>query len=206
MKIFTVMGLCAALVVVSQSCSANKREDDLVRRYSEATQVSYAHLLVDVARYTTNGAFYHEKYRRLLIGLAGELVEGRELSIVPGSIGFYFDKNSREQSNLYLGLDIDAGASARESYNEAASYFMRRGLREIIQVVRACSSVFAEKEVVGMVIGWRWTSRGLQEQINIWMNEDDVLRFEEKRLTYEELVQRSVITNTEGKIIRVPVL
>jgi hypothetical protein len=42
------------------------------------------------------------------------------------------------------------------------------------------------------------------EFINIWINKGDVFRYEEGRLTPNELLGRSIFTNTSGKIIRTP--
>ena len=201
----TLLFFCIAIALATENCAAvdARKEGDILKRYSEESREKYGSLLVDVSKYTTNGVRYHEKYRKLLIGLAGEIIEGRNLAIVPGSIGFYFDKKSEQKESLYLGLDIDAGGSQTESYSGVVAYLVKHNLREIIQTVRSCVSIFSENEVVGMVVGWRWTSGSSQEQVNIWMNKDDLLKYEDRKLTFEERVLRSVVTNTAGKIIRV---
>lgn len=204
-KIRTILFFCVAMAVVTDNCAAvdTKREGEILKRYSEENKDKYGDLLVDITKYTTNGAQYHEKYRKLLIGLAGEIIEVRKYAIVPGSIGFYFDKKMPEKTDLYLGLDIDAGNNLSETYSGVATYLIKQNLREIIETVRLCVSIFSEKEVIGMVVGWRWTSGSKQEQVNIWMSKEDLIKYEEKKLTFEELVIRSVITNTEGLFIRV---
>ena len=65
--------------------------------------------------------------------------------------------------------------------------------------------IFVEKEIVGMVMGLNWTIKGSKETVNIWIDEKDALHFEQKKLTIDELIDRNFITNTHGKIIRLPI-
>ncbi len=204
-KIWSITFFCTAVILVTDNCAAvdTKKEGVILKKYSDESQNRYSDLLVDISRYTSNGALYHEKYQKLLIGLAAEIIEGKNLAIVPGTMGFYFDKKSSERNNLFLGLDIDAGTNPGEGYNATASSLIKHDLRDLIAIVHSCVSIFSEKEIIGMVIGWRWGAAENQNQVNIWMDKSDLIRFEEKKLTFDELVQRSVITNTAGKIIRV---
>ncbi len=59
-----------------------------------------------------------------------------------------------------------------------------------------------EKEVVGSVIGIRWEREKTTEIVTIWITKSDVIRYEMKELTFDEIIQRNFVTNTEGKIIR----
>lgn len=157
--------------------------------------------LVDIGRYTTRGAEFQKKYHRNLTGIAGDIIEKMKLPIVKGSIGFYYDKKSQEKGRLFLGIDIDAGTRNDGDYSEVALKLLREHMAGIIGNINSSRRIFEEKEIIGMVIGFRWKSGGQDVQINIWINEDDVLRYEKKVLTFEELIQRSTITDTSGKII-----
>ena len=65
--------------------------------------------------------------------------------------------------------------------------------------------MFSENEVVGMVIGIFWEAKNSEEMLNIWIDKRDVLLFEGKRLTINELIERNTITNSECKVIRLPI-
>jgi hypothetical protein len=38
--------------------------------------------------------------------------------------------------------------------------------------------------------------------VTMWIDKKDVLRFEKKELTFNEIIQRNIVTNTEGKVIK----
>lgn len=180
-----------------------KREDNILKQYSKEQDQKYKDLIVDIKKYTTTGAVYQEKYYKLLIGVAVDIVDNKKLAIVKGSIGFYYDRKSEHKNKLYLGLDIDTGIVDDNPYGRVALELLRKNIREISGTVNSCRSIFNEKEIVGMVIGFRWKSYSRAEQVNIWINEDDIIRFENHTLTLDELIQKSAITNTYGKIIRI---
>jgi hypothetical protein len=181
---------------------ANKREDKILKQYSKEQDNKYSDLIVDIKKYTTNGAVYQKKYYKLLIGVAVDIVDNKKLRIVRGSIGFYYDKKSRHRNKLYLGLDIDTGLTDDNQYGRVAVELLKKNIREISDTVNSCRSIFQEKEVVGMVIGLKWRSSSRTEQVNLWINEDDIIRFEKRNLTFGELIQKSTITNTRGNIIK----
>lgn len=185
---------------VSQQASV-VREKALLDQVTESNKDSYTEYLVPADRYTTRGNEYQEKYRKHLVGIAIDLIS-RKYEISRGSIGFYFDKKSKTTSKLYLGLDLNVGKSVSASYETIAIELLQTRLRDIIGTVHSCRSVFDEGEVVGMVVGWKWLRDGAEECVNIWVPKNDVLKFEEDRLTFEELLTRSTITNTSGKVIR----
>jgi hypothetical protein len=55
-----------------------------------------------------------------------------------------------------------------------------------------------------MVIGWTWHNRGAHERVNIWIPKAYMDRFEGNRITFDELIQMSTVTNTAGRIILLP--
>jgi hypothetical protein len=53
------------------------------------------------------------------------------------------------------------------------------------------------------VIGWIWSSGNGTEHLSVWIATEDLMRYEEGLITLNELVQRSNITNTAGRVIRI---
>jgi hypothetical protein len=166
--------------------------------------VKYADLLVEEERYTTAGLKHQRKYHRHLIGIAGEIVENHKLAIEKHSIGFYYDKRSGDTRSLYLGLDIDAGTPGGGPFERTAVELIRRDLANIVQTIHACRSVFSEKDVAGMVIGWKWTAGASREHLSVWIAKADFIRYEDDLLTFDGMLLRSTITNTLGRVIRLP--
>ena len=181
-----------------------ERENVILKNFTEEKKVKYSEILVNPEKYTTEGLKYQDKYYKYLIGIAGEITESKKLAIAKGSIGFYFDKRSGNKNNLFLGLDIETGLNFSEEYHVSAVKILKKNLKHVLETLNSCKTIFDEDIVVGMVIGWKWKNGGDQEYMNVWIGKKDVLRFEEASLTLEELIQRSFITNTTGKIIRLP--
>jgi hypothetical protein len=152
-------------------------------------------------RYTTNGILYHKKYYRYLIAIAGDIVENKKMKVVKRTIGFYYDKKSRLKNKLYLGLDIDTNKTYGQSYNYVAKYILKNNIRNIMDTVNSCETIFKEKEVVGMVVGFSWKSTIVDYQCTIWIPETIVNLFEKRKITIEELIHRSTVTNSIGKVI-----
>ena len=200
----TSIAVSQLLMVLFATCAltTGERERQILDYYTEANRQKYADLLVDPQRYTTAGTDFHKKYYGHLIGIAGDIVEKKKLAVEKGSIGFYFDKRSGDRNRLYLGLDIDTKTSSDQSFEVAAATLIGRDLKEIIQTFNSCRSVFNEKEIIGMVIGWIWSSSGGVEHLSLWIVKEDFTKFEEGKITFDELVQRSSITNTTGRVIR----
>lgn len=181
-----------------------EREQKILDYYSDRNRDRYVDLLVEVERYTTAGAEYHRKYYKHLIGIAGDMVEKKKLTVEKASVGFYFDKRSGDKRKLYLGLDLSPSGNYTQSYEAVAVSFIRKDLRNIIETINSCRSIFEENEVVGMVIGWWWTSTGARERVSIWILKDDFIRFEDGMITFDELLQKSTATNTIGRVIKLP--
>lgn len=181
-----------------------EREQNILDRYSDRNRDKYAGLLVEEERYTTTGVEYHRKFYKHLIGIAGDIVENKKLSVEKASVGFYYDKFSGERRKLYLGLDIATSGAFPQPYEAVAVSLIRKDLRDIVQTVNSCRTIFGETEIVGMVIGWRWSAAGANERVNVWILESDLLKFEDGMITFDELLQRSTVTSTIGRVIRLP--
>jgi hypothetical protein len=108
------------ILINAAACAAGQVEDDSVKgngnplfKDNSSSQVKisdvnkYSDLLVNINSYSTNGAYYQKKYVKLLVSLAGELVEGQDLDVSKESIGFYYDKRSARTDRLFLGADIN---------------------------------------------------------------------------------------------------
>src|SRR4030042_6201604 len=182
-----------ALFFATCGLTATEREQVILNYYSDRNRDAYADLLVDVQRYTTAGAEYHKKYYRHLIGIAGDIVEKKKLSVENGSIGFYYDKRSGDRGKLYLGLDINTQANYDQPFENVAVSLVRKSLRDIVQTINSCRSIFGEGEIVGMVIGWKWSAPGGREHVSGWIPKDDFIRFEGGVITFGELVHRSTV-------------
>jgi hypothetical protein len=178
-----------------------EREKAILEGYSDEKGDKYASLLVNPERYTTNGAQYQKKYYRHIIGIATDIIENKKMTIETGSMGFYYDRKSADRDKLYLGLDLVMGDMANRDYAQVAQGLIDTNLKLIMETMNSCKTLFLEDQIVGMVIGFKWTVTGEARQINVWMLEDEVVRYENSRITFDELVQRSTLTNTEGKVI-----
>ncbi len=181
-----------------------EREQKILDYYTDRNKDKYADLLVDVQYYTTSGAEYHKKFYKFLIGIAGDIVEKKNLSIEKGSVGFYYDKKSGDRNKLYLGLDINTQANYDQQYETVAVSLIRKNLKDVVQTINSCRSIFSENEIVGMVIGWKWNAKGAREHVNVWIFKDDFIRFEDVMITFDELVHRSTVTSTTGRVIKLP--
>jgi hypothetical protein len=81
---------------------------------------------------------------------------------------------------------------------------IRKNLKDVVQTINSCRSIFSENEIVGMVIGWKWNAKGAREHVSVWIFKDDFIRFEDGMITFDELVQRSTVTSTTGRVIKLP--
>ncbi|MBN2078630.1 MAG: hypothetical protein JW838_06665 [Spirochaetes bacterium] len=193
-----------ALFIFATCGLTTEREQAVLAYSTERNMAKYADLLVEEERYTTDGLKYQKKYYRHLIGIAGEIVESRKLSIEKHSIGFYYDKRSGDTRSLYLGFDVDAGTRGGKPFERIAVELIRSDLANIVQTIHACRSVFNEKDMAGMVIGWKWTAGAAREHLSVWISKVDFIRYEDDLLTFDGMLQRSTITNTRGRVIRLP--
>ena len=193
-------------IIIFTTCASTNSREEHILNYADEKKTAYEEYLAGENQYTTGGIEYHKKYYKYLIGIATVSIEEKKLNIVKQSIGFYYDKKKNVKNELYLGLDlIVSGDYPYESYNEAAVAQLRTYLREVLYIINSCRTVFTENEVAGMVVGFKWTRGSLNESVNIWIDKKDVILFEDNSLTFDELVYRNTITNTEGKIIKLPI-
>jgi hypothetical protein len=203
-KKYIVFLLNLAVLLFATCASTTEREQKILNYYTDNNKEKYADLLVDTQRYTTSATEYHNKFLRYLIGIAGDIVEKKNLAIEKGSVGFYYDKKSGDRNKLYLGLDIDTKGNFDQPFENVAVSLIRKNLRDVVQTINSCRSIFSEDQIAGMVIGWKWASKGGREHVSVWILKDDFIRFEDSTITFDELVQRSFVTNTAGRVIKLP--
>lgn len=198
--------LAGFFIVSSMQCATTGEREKSILAFSKSEASRYQEFLIDPGQYTTNGAVYHEKYLNHLVGIARMLSSDYKFSIAKNSIGFYFDKKLNLRDRLYLGIDIeiplDESAHAGSSYQHIAVTALETYLKDVLVVINSCTTIFGESEIIGMVVGFHWKIKEQRSSINIWIDERDVVRYENKQLTMKELISRSYITNTEGKLIR----
>jgi len=197
-----------AVIFFLSTCASSvseKREQQILDNYSQSRSDRYAGLLVDESRYTTSGGMYHKKFYKYLIALASDLIEKKSMTIVKGTVGFYYDRKSGSPNALYLGLDIDTSLNMDNGFEASALKILKKNLKAVVHTMNSCKSIFYESEIHGAVIGWKWRDSGRDEQLNIWLKKGDMIQFEDKKLTFEELIQKSDIINTAGKPVRLPI-
>lgn len=207
------------IMLLSTCASKNARQEkeaSLFAGYTEKSEEKYSEYLVDTKRYTSDGIIYHEKYKKYLITIASQISEknpgyGRDLA--RGSIGFYYDRKSIDKNKLYIGFDVistekierDPSLSAEVEFAKRAVSYLRRDLKIFVSAIYPFKTVLDEKNILGLVVGWRWKTSSGEESFSIWIPKNDLVKYEESRLTFEELVERATITNSSGKIIKLPI-
>ncbi len=192
------------LFTCGSTVNENLREESILNRATKDSEEKYARLLVDQNLYTTKGGELQKKFYRHLIGIAGEISEKRQLTIIPGTIGFYYDKKSGDKTRLYMGLDIQSGRQFPATLTDKALQALRKDVGIVMHTMDSCRSIFREDDVAGMVIGWRWSNNKSGEFVSLWIEKSDMTKYVNLQLTVEEVIHRSTVTNSEGKIIRLP--
>ncbi len=165
----------------------------------------YNDLLVNIKNYSTNGSYYQNKFEKLLLAMAGEIIDGQDLEISKESIGFYYDKKSARTDRLFLGVDINTVREGNLDYGRFSVKLIKENLNGIVDLMYKYKTILNENEIVGIVIGFKWIENGDSQQVNIWMKKEDLHLFYEGKITQNEMYQRSTITNTAGKIILLPI-
>lgn len=199
--IFTVLLMLIA-------CETMSERERVILNYPPEKVKNYEMYLVKTSQYTTNGEYYHKKYHNYLIGIARYLTEEKKFSIAENSIGFYYDRIENIRSKLYLGVDVkieSISEHAHATYLSVAADLIKRHLEEVLRVIFSCKTIFLEREIVGLVIGFQWQGDFKNEIVNVWIEKDDVLKFEKSLLTFEEIIERNIITDTDGKIIKLKI-
>ncbi len=101
------LSMCASSPAERDSSGTETHEQVILKHNTEEKKDRYAIYMVNMGNYTTKGGEYHQKYQPYLVGIAGEIIEKYKMTIVPGTVGFYYDKKSNDRSRLFLGLDIN---------------------------------------------------------------------------------------------------
>jgi hypothetical protein len=175
-----------------------------VLQYSDAGS-AYDKYLVVFDSYTTNGSVYHKKYLNYLYGIAKIFTDEKKTKVSEKSIGFYFDKKENRKDKLFLGVDLIADEKSVDNsadYEKNVRSIFNKLLNESMSVLGSCTEILKETEVQGVVIGFIWYRNGNRELVNIWIPKDELTMFYNDSLTMNELVIRSTVTNTDGRIIR----
>ncbi len=186
-------------------CRTMSEREKTILAYSESSGDSYDQYLIKQKQYTSSGVVFHKRYYKYLRGVAKMIIDEKKYHIVRNSIGFYYDKKSHDKSKLYLGLDLDVEPDSElvvSKYGNRALSLLKKYTPELLKVVFSCESIFSEDDVVGIVIGLRWKVYGEAEVVNIWVDKKDIIRFEKTELSLSEIIDRNVITDTNGKVIR----
>jgi hypothetical protein len=205
------------ILINAAACAAGQVEDDSVKGNenpmfndnSSQVKISdvkkYSDLLVNINSYSTNGAYYQEKYEKQLLSIAGELVEGQDLDVSKESIGFYYDKRSSRTDRLFLGADINTVREGSSDYGRFSVKLIKENVSGIIDLMYKYQTLMNENEIVGVVIGFKWLDGNSPQLVNIWIKKEDLHLFYQGKITLNEMYQRSTITNTIGKIILLPI-
>jgi hypothetical protein len=207
------------LLINAAACATGQAVDDPVKgdikplfRENGSTNIvknidtkKYADLLVDLRSYSTNGGYYQNKHEKLLLSMAGEIIEGQDLEISKESIGFYYDKKSARTDRLFLGVDINIEKEGSLDYGRFSVKLIKENVSGIVDLMFKYKAIFSEEEIFGIVIGFKWFETGNGQQVNIWIKKDDLRLFYDSKITLNEMYQRSTITNTIGKIILLPI-
>lgn len=164
----------------------------------------YEDFLVDIKSYSTNGGYYQDKYKKDIISIAKDITEKQDLDISKGSLGFYYDKKSKKTDRLFFGFDIMVNNENSLDYSRFSVKLIKENVAEIIDEIYNYKFVASENEVVGIVIGFKWTDGSINQQVNIWIKKEDVTLFLDERLTANEMFQRGTITNSTGRVILLP--
>lgn len=165
----------------------------------------YNEYLVNIKSYSTNGGHYQNKYEKHLLSMAGEIIEGQDLEITKESIGFYYDKRSNRTDRLFFGVDINTVRESNLDYGRFSVKLIKQNVGGLLEVMYKYKAILNENEIVGVVIGFRWSENKVSEQVNIWIKKEDLQLFFDGKITQNEMYQRSTITNSAGKIILLPI-
>lgn len=213
-----ISALLFLLLVNAAACASGQTADDSLKGNGKriiknngsdiikiGDTAKYSDLLVNIKSYSTNGSYYQNKYEKNLLSMAGEIIEGQDLDVSKESIGFYYDKKSARTDRLFLGVDINTVREGNIDYGRLSVKLIKENVSGIVDLMYKYKAILNENEVVGIVIGFKWTENGNAQQVNIWMKKEDLHLFYEGKITVNEMYQRSTITNTIGKIILLPI-
>jgi len=192
-------------LIIFTTCASTSSREDHILNYADDNKTKYEEYLAGENQYTTGGIQYHKKYYKYLIGIATVSIEEKKFNIVKQSIGFYYDKRSARTDRLFFGVDINTVRESSLDYGRFSVKLIKENVSGIVDLMYKYKAILNENEIVGIVIGFKWSENGNPQQVNIWMKKDDLQLFYEGKITLNEMYQRSTITNTIGKIILLPI-
>ena len=204
MKIRSLVFIISAVLLAM--CASSPSTKTNLTNYAPDNEINYDKYLVDVASYTSSGKIYHTKYIKVLKGFSKYAVVDHKLELSEKSVGFYFDKKLSDREDLYFGFDFypdSAIASSVNSYEDNARLMIQRYYENILSFYGLLEDVMSEKAVKGIVIGMKWKSGGRNESMTLWVRKQDAADFANKMLTFKNLVYKTTVTNSEGKIVRI---
>lgn len=208
---FSVLSFVIIIFVFSACASGSNQVstgeyENVIEPVIEAVEINkYSVYLVDINSYSTNGAFYQKKYEKEIISIIASLIENNELEISKNSAGFYFDKKSNIRNKLYLGFDFEVVKDNNLDYGRFSTSLIKENVAIVMNEVFRYSRISNEEEVAGLVIGFKWREGRFSRLLNIWIKKEDMILARESKITINEMYQRSTITNSEGKIILLPI-
>lgn len=211
-SVFISMSVIILLAVFS-SCASGSGQvttaDD--KPYSDTSLVSaeaknrYSVYLVDISSYSTNGAYYQKKYESFILSVVAALTEKQDFDISKKSAGFYFDKRSNRTDRLYFGFDVEVVKDNSLDYGRFSTQVIKENVETVLSEIFRYERMLDEKEIAGLVLGFKWRDGRINQQVNIWIKKEDMVLARQAKITINEMYQRSTITNSEGKIILLPI-
>ena len=192
--------------VLLAMCASTPNPKKNLTSYAPDSEINYDKYLVDVSSYTSSGKIYHVKYIKVLKGFSKYAVLDYKLELAEKSVGFYFDKKLSDREDLYFGFDFfpdGAIASSGNSYEDNARLMIQRYYENLLSFYGLLEDVMSEKAVKGIVIGMKWKSGGRNESMTLWVRKQDASDFVNKTLTFKNLVYKTTVTDSDGKIVRI---
>ena len=202
-------GLALLLFFVAATNCASAQESsggNQIPKPEEAAASDYGKYLVNIDAYTSSGSVYHRKHQALLLTAVRDLVDKKGLDLLPGSVGFYFDRRMNVREQLFLGYDFTGDpelAKTASSYADAVRAMLSRYFPDLLSQYQLLAPILKETSVNGIVIGVKWAQAGRVESMNLWVLKDDLERYVSKELTFKELVIRATLTDSSGRIVRI---
>ena len=199
------------MVVFTSCASGSGQISSTDRPFTETSVTSlevknkYSEYLVDLNTYSTNGAYYQNKYENFILSIIASLTEKHEFDVSKKSTGFYFDKRSNRTDRLYFGFDVEVVKDNNLDYGRFSTQVIKENVETVLSEIFRYEQMLKEKEIAGLVIGFKWREGRISRQVNIWIKKEDMILAREAKITVNEMYQRSTITNSEGKIILLPI-
>ena len=179
--------------------ASSRNEKDVKKEKNEKKEKKDKSYFIDPDKYTTDGAKYQQKYKSSLQSIISALLRSN-MVIKEESVGFYFDKQS-DNKKLYVGLDLMVDSVSGKDYGARAGSVIKSNVKYVMDTIISQKAFFDEEQITGIVIGFLWKEKNVDEQVNIWIQSSDAMRCRNNELTLDELIHRSFLTNAQGRII-----